>query len=126
MMEKLLPILQLIVAVGILNVWILRFNKASGYRGQSAKSLPEEFAAYGLPKWFMWVVGFLKVGCALALITGLWWSPAILPAALILAALMLGAIAMHLKVGDPWSKSLPASLVLLMAALIVLLESGAL
>jgi hypothetical protein len=35
---------------------------------------------------------------------------------------MIGALAMHAKVGDPWIKSLPAFLMLLMAAAIVLLR----
>lgn len=123
-MEKLLIILQLIVAAGILNVWVFRYHKGSCYRGKSANSLPEEFAAYGLPKWFMCLIGALKISCALGLIIGLWWSAATLPAALVLGALMLGAIAMHLKVGDPWKKSLPAVSVLLLTALIALLASG--
>jgi len=54
--------LQLIVAVGILNVWMLRSRRATPFRGGDARSLREEFAAYGLPFWFMCVVGALKVG----------------------------------------------------------------
>ena len=41
--------LQLIVAVGILNVWLLRSGRATPFRGGDARSLREEFAAYGLP-----------------------------------------------------------------------------
>jgi len=111
-----LSILQIIVAAGIFNVWILRFGKETPYRGKSAKNLSQEFAAYGLPAWFVWVVGILKVGSAAALILGFWWSPAIFPAAVILALLMAGAIAMHLKVGDGLIKFVPATLVFLMTA----------
>ena len=125
-MEILLIILQLIVALGILNVWILRFHKGSSYRGKSANNLKEEFAAYGLPKWFMYLIGTLKISCALGLIIGLWWPPAILPAALVLGALMIGGIVMHLKVGEPVKKSLPAASVLVLTALIALISSGSL
>jgi len=120
-MEYLTPILQLIIAAGILNVWILRFHKGSAYRGGTAKSMPEEFAAYGLPEWFMWLVGTLKVGCALALITGVWFPQVTAPAALSLAALMFGALAMHLKVKDPPSKSMPAFALLVLSLLVALL-----
>jgi uncharacterized membrane protein YphA (DoxX/SURF4 family) len=73
-MKTAIPILQIIVAVGLLNVWLLRFNRSTAYRGGQARSMPEEFAAYGLPGWFTYVVGALKVGGALCLITGI-WSP---------------------------------------------------
>ena len=48
-MESICSIAQLIIALGILNVWLLRFNKATIYRGGSAKNMKEEFATYGLP-----------------------------------------------------------------------------
>ncbi len=120
-MEKVTLLLQLVIAAGIFNVWVVRFKKASAYRGRSAQNMPEEFAAYGLPPWFMASIGVLKVGCAVALIAGLWWPRLTDPAALVLAVLMLGAIAMHGKVKDPLIKWLPAFLVLLMSVLVVLL-----
>lgn len=48
-MEYIRSIAQLIIALGILNVWLLRFNKATVYRGGGAKNMKQEFAAYGLP-----------------------------------------------------------------------------
>ena len=47
---------QVIVAVGLLNVWLLRTNKATAWRGGEARNMHEEFAVYGLPDWFMWLV----------------------------------------------------------------------
>ena len=70
--------------------------------------MPEEFAAYGLPVWFAYVVGTLKVGAALALIAGIWFSAVVLPAAVLICILMLGALAMHARIGDPLKKFLPA------------------
>jgi hypothetical protein len=40
----------------------------------------------------------------------------------VVIVLMLGAVAMHVKVSDPWIKALPASLVLLMSIAILLLR----
>jgi hypothetical protein len=113
--------LQLVVAVGILNVWTLRAGRLTPFRGGNAKSLREEFAAYGLPFWFMCVVGVLKVGLALALIAAIWIHGVAHPAAIGLGVLMLGAFGMHLKVKDPIQKALPSIAVLAMCAAIALL-----
>ena len=112
-------IIQTIVALGLLNVWLLRFNRSTPFRGGSAQSMPEEFAAYGLPKWLLWTVGVLKVSSALCLVVGIWVQFLVMPAAALIAVLMLGAIAMHLKVHDPAIKSLPAGAVLALTAFVL-------
>jgi uncharacterized membrane protein YphA (DoxX/SURF4 family) len=109
---------QLIIALGLLNVWLVRSGKATPWRGGAATNMREEFAAYGLPTWFMWVVGGLKVSLAILLIVGLWVNTVSRPAAIGVAVLMLGAIAMHVKVGDPLRKSLPATSLLLLCLFI--------
>ena len=113
--------LQLTVALGILNVWLLRSGQATPFRGGDAKTLSEEFAAYRLPSWFMCLVGVLKVGLALALLSALWLHRLAQPAAIALGLLMLGAFIMHLKVQDPVKKALPSIAVLAMCAAIALL-----
>jgi uncharacterized membrane protein YphA (DoxX/SURF4 family) len=111
-------VLQVIVALGLLNVWLIRANKRTSYRGGNAQTLREEFAAYGLPGWFCSVVGFLKIFSAIMLLLGLWLYPIVLPAALLIAILMVGAVAMHIKVHDSIVKVLPALSMLLMSVLI--------
>jgi len=113
--------LQLIVALGILNVWLLRAGRPTPFRGGAAKSLREEFAAYGLPFWFMCAVGVLKVVLALALIAAVWIHRLAQPAAMGLGLLMLGALLMHIKVKDPVKKALPSIAVLAMCFAIALL-----
>ena len=105
-------IIQVIAALGLLNVWLVRFNRRTSYRGGTAGSMREEFAAYGLPGWFVYFIGALKIGTAIALVAGLWLPVLVLPAAVLLCVLMLGAIAMHFKIRDPLTKSLPAFLML--------------
>jgi hypothetical protein len=112
--------LHLIVALGILNVWLLRSNKATPFRGGNARSMREEFAVYGLPFWFMCVVGVLKVGLALAILVAIWVPGLSQSAAIGMGALMLGAFVMHVKVKDPVSKALPSLAVLIMCAAIAL------
>jgi hypothetical protein len=117
----LLLALQLIVALGILNVWLLRPRKATPFRGGDAKNMREEFAAYGLPFWFLCVIGALKVGLALAILASIWMPHLAQPAAVALGLLMLGAFGVHIKVRDPIQKALPSIAMLGMCAAIALL-----
>jgi hypothetical protein len=101
--------LQAIAALVILNVWTLRFGRATAYRGGTARNMAEEFAVYGLPPWSVLVVGTAKVSCALALLLGFLVPSLVDPAAALLGLLMTGAVAMHVKVGDPLRKTYPAA-----------------
>ncbi|QDV09514.1 hypothetical protein Poly30_50720 [Planctomycetes bacterium Poly30] len=112
-------ILQVILSLGLLNVWLVRAGSGTAYRGGSANSLKEEFHAYGLSDGIFYLVGFLKVSCAIALLVGIWVPSLVLPAAAVLVLLMLGALAMHVKVGDPPKKSVPAFLMLAMSSAVV-------
>lgn len=123
-MHYILIVFQLTVALGILNVWLLRASKATPFRGGDAKTLREEFAAYGLPHWFMCVVGVLKVGLALTLLAALWFHRVAPPASIALGLLMLGAFVMHLKVKDPVRKALPSIGVFAMCGAIALLSAA--
>lgn len=114
-MDKIGLIAQLVVGFGILNVWLLRPQKATAYRGAEARNMREEFAVYGFPLWFMCVIGTLKVSLALALIAGVWAPRLVSPAAVAMAVLMLGAVVMHIKVRDPLKKAMPAIAMLLLS-----------
>lgn len=80
--------------------------------------MTEEFAAYGLPVWFMWVVGGLKVLLASCLLVSFWKPELMRPAAMGMAALMLGAVGMHIKIGDALKKTIPALTVLVLSLLV--------
>ena len=110
-------LLQIVLALGLFNVWLLRTRKSTAYRGGHAKNLKEEFATYGLPPFMYYVVGGLKLAVAVALLVGLWIPEVVVPAAGVLAVLMLGALAMHIKVKDPISKSVPAFAMLAMTTI---------
>jgi uncharacterized membrane protein YphA (DoxX/SURF4 family) len=123
--ELLARISQIAVALGILNVWLLRSGRPTSWRGGGARSLREEFEVYGLPAWFMRAVGSLKILLAILLIAGLWVPAVTRPAALAMGGLMLGAIAMHLRVRDPWYRSLPALSLLVLCLLVAAAQPGA-
>ena len=120
-MSELSLILQIAVALIILNVWLLRVGKATEYRGGDAKSMKEEFAVYGLPSWAIYVVGFFKLAFAVLLIVGIWVPSLTAPAAGGMGALMLGAVLMHVKVKDSVRKTLPALTMLVFCLLVILL-----
>jgi uncharacterized membrane protein YphA (DoxX/SURF4 family) len=117
-METVVTIVQVVVALGIFNVWLLRFGKSTGWRGGSAQNMKEEFQVYGLPGWLVGVIGFLKLLFAVLLIAGIWFPTVTKPAAIGMAVLMLGAVAMHFKVKDPPKKSLPAFTMLVLSLVV--------
>lgn len=119
-MSSVLLACQIIIALGIYNVWLIRREKATAYRGGAAKNMAEEFLAYGLPLWFMKVIMVLKLTFATMLLVGIWVPTLTAPAAFGMAGLMLGAVAMHLKVRDEIRKSVPAAVMLLLSVLVAM------
>ena len=120
---SLTSVLQLVVGVGLLNVWLVRSRSATAYRGGSATSLQDEFAVYGLPSFAFYVVGALKVASAIVLIGGVWFALPVRLAAGVIAGLMVGALLMHIKVSDPAKKAVPATIMLVLSAAIVVLNA---
>ena len=120
----LIMVLQLIIAVGLINVWLFRFKKATDYRGGDATNMKEEFIAYGLPVWLMYFVGAMKISIAIMLIISFWVEELLLYNLIALAILMIAAVFMHVKVKDPIKKSYPALSILFMIALIMYLTMG--
>jgi hypothetical protein len=70
-----------------------------------------------------YIVGGLKIICGVLLLVGLGFRAVVLPAAAVVVVLMLGAVAMHLKVGDAVSKYVPAALMLAMSGAICVISS---
>ena len=93
----LLIALKVIVALGILNVWLLRSGKPTAYRGGAAKTLRAEFATYGLPAWSFFAIGGLKVALALALLISIPYPSLTQPAAITLGLLILFTLILSIK-----------------------------
>lgn len=117
-MNYLIIALQLIVGLSILNVWLVQPKKNTKWRGGDATTIFEEFRAYGLPNWSVYVVGVIKVVLAILLIVAIWVPELRFYAALGLAAMLAGSVLMHLKISDPLYKSFPAALFLVLCLLI--------
>ncbi len=117
-MDTVVIVLQIVIALGIVNVWIVRPGKATSWRGGAAADMRQEFAVYGLPVGVMWAVGALKLTLAALLIAGIWVPTLVKPAAIGMAVLMAGAVAMHVKVKDPAQRSLPAFIMLVLSLIV--------
>jgi uncharacterized membrane protein YphA (DoxX/SURF4 family) len=115
---------QIVAALWILNVWFHRFNKDTGYRGGNATNMKEEFEAYGLSESTMYAVGAAKVSLAGLMLAGLVAPRVSRPASIGLAMFMLGAIGMHIKVGDPVKRYLPALSVFSLATVSAVLNGN--
>ncbi len=115
-------LLQIILAAGLINVWLVRFHRPTKYRGKGAGNMEQEFHAYGLPTWFMYLIGTAKMIIAALLVIGLWVPAVVAPAAGVLVVLMIGAVAMHIKVRDAFVRMVPALAMLAMAAITLYLS----
>ncbi len=107
--------LKVVIALSIFNVWLLRANKSTPYRGGDANSIKEEFAVYGLPGWVMVLVGTIKVTFGLLLLISIYYPAVETIGALGMAVMMVGAVGMHLKIRDSFKKTFPALLFLVLS-----------
>lgn len=123
-MKYLKQILMLSVSIVVLNVWLLRINKATIYRGGNATNMYEEFIVYGLDEPFLYFIGILKVLAALGLLVGLIYKKLVIPCAFVIAVLMFGAVVMHFKVSDEIYKCIPAGLMLVCSLSIVFISKS--
>lgn len=110
--------LKIIVGISILNVWLLRKNKATKWRGGTAKNIFEEFQVYGFSKQFCYFIGFLKVSLAIVLLASIQFKTLTLLGTLGLSLLLVGSIIMHIRIKDAWYKSFPAFLFIIMNLMI--------
>ena len=117
-------LLQVIIAAGIFNVWVLRRGRPTNYRPDGASNISEVFARYGFSDAFRRTIGTTKLTLAALLLLGTAYAPLAVGAASGMAILMCGAVAAHVKVRDPMIKSIPALLMLLMSTAVVVVRVG--
>ena len=120
-MENLHIAIQIIIAIGIFNVWIFRFNRPSIYRAADSLNMESEFKAYGFKSFFMKIIGFSKLSLACLLLAGIWFPNLVDVSAFFMGCLMIGAIGAHVKINDPLIKSLPAFIILSLSSILIIL-----
>ncbi|MGF1471700.1 MAG: DoxX family protein [Rubrobacteraceae bacterium] len=95
------------------------FLGAGGQKLAATDQMVEEFDRYGYPQWMRAFTGAVEVTGALGMATG-FFRPAVTPlAALLLAATMTGALATHIRLGDPAKNLAPPALLLALSAAVL-------
>ena len=113
--------LHLIIALGVINVWFIRRDKATGFRPDGASKIAEESRWYGVSDSFRRSMGVTKLTLAALLVVGVTHAP-LGAAAAGMVLLMSSAIVAHIRVRDPVVKSVPALLMLAMSAAVVMIR----
>ena len=106
--------LKIIIFIIIINVWVFRKNKPTPYRGGNAKTLKEEFAVYKLPKKSFYMIGTVKIICSTMILISICIKELEMISILTLSLIMCGSLLMHAKIKDPFKKSYPALIILIM------------
>lgn len=112
-MLKLAILAQVIIALSVVYVWIVRLP-----------NIEKEFREYGLPDLLRNTVGASKIALATLLIAGIWYPSLVLIPAVLMAFLMLCAQGFHLKAKHPWQKYMPSLALLLLSLFVVAVYSG--
>ena len=124
-MQELSILSQVLIAAGIINVWVFRYAKPSPWRPEGATNMREEFQRYGFPDWIRSATGVTKLILAALLVAGIWSSTLAAGAGAAMAALMAIAIIAHLRIGDPLKKALPAFSLFALSAFVAYANAGA-
>ncbi|MCO5935904.1 DoxX family protein [Mucilaginibacter sp. RB4R14] len=104
---------QVIIALSIGYVWIIRFD-----------NIVVEFKQYGIPDVLRSFVGASKIALSTLLVAGIWYPSLVLIPALLMAALMICAQIAHFRVKNPWYKFMPSALLLTLSLFTAWVHSG--
>ena len=107
-MSEIVVCLQIIVALIILNVWFVRANKKTKFRGTTSRTLSEEFENYGLSKRAFLITRIIKPTLAITMLVAIYFPILAKPSAAAMSVFMIGAVYMHFRVKDEIIKYLPA------------------
>lgn len=111
MLEIITILVQVIIAISVAFVWILRMH-----------NVEREFRQFGLSLKVRSFVGFSKTALATLLIVGVWYSEFTFYAAVGMAFFMLAAQYFHWNAKNPIAQKIP-SFVLLVLSIFVALSS---
>ncbi|MDA9335053.1 DoxX family protein [Flavobacteriaceae bacterium] len=112
-METISILSQLIVSISVIIVWVFRYE-----------NIVLEFKQYGLSSLVRNAVGASKIALATVLILGIWYTEFLIPAALLMAVLMIGAQYCHMKVKNPLVKFIPSLALLLLCLFVAAFNYG--
>lgn len=104
---------QLAVAASVAYVWIF-----------SHDTIVKDFERFGFAPLFRNAVGVVKTTLGTLLVVGIWMPALVLPAALGMAAMMVGAQWAHAKVSNPVARRVPSAALLALCAFVMAEATG--
>ena len=113
MMNTLSNLAQIIIALSIAYVWIVRFD-----------NIVKEFKQYGIPDLLRNLVGASKIALSTLLVAGIWYPDLVVIPALLMAGLMICAQIAHIKVKNPFVKYVPSFILLMLSLFVAGVHSG--
>ncbi|MGF1470683.1 MAG: DoxX family protein [Rubrobacteraceae bacterium] len=99
----------------------LVFLGAGGSKLAGTQQMVGMFEHFKYPRWFMYFTGIVEVTGALAVLAGIFVPVLAVLGGLLLAATMVGALATHIRVGDPGSMMAPPAILLVLAIVVLFL-----
>jgi hypothetical protein len=112
-MLELAHVAQVVIALSIGCVWVLRFDRIAA-----------EFREYGFSDTFRSAIGAAKIALATLLVVGLWYPPPVVGAALSMALLMGGAQYAHARVRHAWRAFVPSLVLLVLSLFVAAVHAG--
>jgi putative oxidoreductase len=89
-----------------------------------SKQQVEGFKTFGLPQWFRVITGLMQLIGIAALVVGIWEESWAAWAGIWFSIMMLCAVAVHLRIKDPFSKMMPAIFLLILSVSVTLLHGS--
>ena len=104
--DILFTVCKVLLSVSLFYVWVVRYE-----------NIKKEFIDYKLPTWLRDLVGILKLSFSLMIISNdknLVWI-----GSMCIIVLMIGALATHFKVKNPFQKMIPAVTLSILCLMII-------
>lgn len=112
-MSTTVALAEVIIAVSVLFVWVVRLP-----------NVEKEFVEYGLSDVVRNLVGATKISAAALLLAGMWYPGVVFPAAAVMSGFMLAAQFFHAKVKHPAVKFAPSFVLLLLSLFVAFSARG--
>lgn len=104
---------QIVIALSVCFVWIVRFD-----------NVVKEFKQYGIPDFARNLVGATKIALSTLLVAGIWYESLVLIPALLMAFLMVCAQVAHIRAKNPWPKFVPSFILLILSLMVAGVRYG--
>jgi tellurite resistance protein TehA-like permease len=114
-MENVVAIAQVIIALSVLFVWIVRYPHVE-----------KEFREYALPDVVRNLVGATKISASALLLAGLWYPGLVFPSAALMTFLLVCAQLFHFKARHPIVKFVPSFVLMILSLFVAVSTRGSL